>query len=210
MKLYLGRGHLLVAYHTWGNMLQLGWVILKGHFGELRAQGMPQWLEEMANQVTPELATSLRRHRDSVERPFLLDVVSDCVERWSAPGCLLLGDAAHTMSPVGGQGINVALRDALVCSNHLIPVLMAPAVNKNRLDQALLAIEVERLPEIERIQRLQAMPPRLVLAREWWGEPLRRSVAWLAQRSLVQRLALRQVQSFLNGVTSVRLHDAPG
>ena len=36
------------------------------------------------------------------------------VDRWSTARTTLLGDAAHPMSPVGGQGINIALRDALV------------------------------------------------------------------------------------------------
>ena len=122
---YAGGGHLLLVYRTFGDQLQVGWAILKGTFGELRRRGIEQWVGEMAEHVTPDLAEHLRRHAGALTHPFLLDVVSDRVTCWSAPGALLLGDAAHTMSPVGGQGLNLALRDAIVAANHLVPVLRA-------------------------------------------------------------------------------------
>ncbi|MCZ6890136.1 MAG: FAD-dependent oxidoreductase, partial [Gammaproteobacteria bacterium] len=145
MRAYAGRGHLLIAYHTWDDTLQLGWVILKGTFGDLRSRGIEQWVEEMANHVSPDFADHLRAHRNAVQKPFLLDVVSDCVDRWSTPGVLVIGDAAHTMSPVGAQGINIALRDAIVAANHLLPVLSTPEPDGNALDAALDAIEAERM-----------------------------------------------------------------
>ena len=55
--------------------------------------------------------------------PSHYDVRVGRVARWGAPGVLVLGDAAHPMSPVGGQGINMALRDAIVAANHLLPAL---------------------------------------------------------------------------------------
>ena len=48
VRAYAGRGHLLIAYHTWDATLPLGWVILKGTFGDLRNRGIEQWIEEMA------------------------------------------------------------------------------------------------------------------------------------------------------------------
>ena len=42
----------------------------------------------------------------------LLAVESDRMRRWYRPGLLLIGDAAHVMSPVGGNGINYAVQDA--------------------------------------------------------------------------------------------------
>ncbi len=205
VRAYAGRGHLLIAYHTWDDTLQLGWVILKGTFGELRSRGIEQWVEEMANHVPPDFAEHLRAHRDAVQKPFLLEVVSDCVERWSAPGALVIGDAAHTMSPVGGQGINIALRDAIVTANHLVPVLSAPGPNGNALTAALAAIEAERTPEIHQVQALQAQPPKLLLSHAWWGEPLRRIAGALLSKPAVQQRAAGRISIFLDGVTEVQL-----
>ena len=52
-------------------------------------------------------------------RSRLLSVESSRCPRWYRPGLLLIGDAAHVMSPVGGVGINYAIQDAvsqLTCS----------------------------------------------------------------------------------------------
>ena len=60
---YAGRGHLLLAYRTFGDQIQVGWAILKGSFGELRRRGVGQWVEEMAAHVTPDLARAPARAR---------------------------------------------------------------------------------------------------------------------------------------------------
>ena len=202
---YVGRGHILVVYHTWGDALQLGWVILKGTFGELRERGIENWVEEMAEHVTPDLAAHLRANLDSVQKPFLLDAASDCVERWHQPGALLIGDAAHTMSPVGAQGINIALRDAIVAANHLVPVLSKNSVDTNGLDAATAAIEAERMPEVSLIQDLQAQPPKLILSRAWWGEPVRGLAGHLLRSPHVRQRAAGRIEPFLYGDTDVRL-----
>lgn len=202
---YIGRGHLLVAYRTWGDDLQLGWVILKGTFDELRSQGVAAWIEEMCNHTSADLAAHIRANADRLAHPFLLDVVSDCVAQWQAPGVMVIGDAAHTMSPVGGQGINIALRDAIVAANHLVPLLSGDAVELALVDQTLRDIEAERLPEVAHIQDLQAMPPRVVLSRSWWGEPARRLLASLLGQEKVRARAATRADAFLYGVTEVEL-----
>ncbi len=204
-RAYLGRGHLLVAYHTWDGQLQVGWVILKGTYGELRRRGIEDWVEEMAEHVTSDLAGHLRRQASAVQHPFLLDTQSDCVASWSAPGALLIGDAAHTMSPVGGQGINVALRDAIVAANHLVPALTGDAPSAGAIDAASRAVESERTAEVVEIQRFQALPPKVVLGTAWWSEPLRAVLAGLLRLPLVQRRAASQADLFLYGRDEVRL-----
>jgi 2-polyprenyl-6-methoxyphenol hydroxylase-like FAD-dependent oxidoreductase len=208
VRAYAGRGHLLIAYHSWDDTLQLGWVILKGTFGDLRNRGIEQWVEEMANHVSPDFSEHLRAHRDAVDKPFLLDAVSDCVDRWSAPGVLVIGDAAHTMSPVGGQGINIALRDAIVAANHLAPVLCQPEPDGNSLAAALDAIETERMLEVRAVQSLQAQPPKVLLSRAWWGEPVRRIAGVLLSKPAVRQRAAGRVSPFFYGVTDVQLTDA--
>jgi 2-polyprenyl-6-methoxyphenol hydroxylase-like FAD-dependent oxidoreductase len=45
----------------------------------------------------------------------LLTVQVDMLPRWSVPGALCIGDAAHAMSPALGVGINYAIQDAGGC-----------------------------------------------------------------------------------------------
>jgi 2-polyprenyl-6-methoxyphenol hydroxylase-like FAD-dependent oxidoreductase len=42
---------------------------------------------------------------------------------WARDGLLLIGDAAHTMSPAGAIGVNVAIATAAVAAQELYPRL---------------------------------------------------------------------------------------
>jgi 2-polyprenyl-6-methoxyphenol hydroxylase-like FAD-dependent oxidoreductase len=162
VRAYAGNGHLLIASPSYDGRLQIGWVIRKGTFGEIRKRGMPECIDAMGDHVSPEFAEHLVRHREDGIQPFLLSTVSDRVERWSRPGLLVIGDAAHTMSPVGAQGLNTAIRDALVAANHLVPVLEGGAAPE-ALDRAAAAVEAERRHEVAVTQRAQRLAPYVVL-----------------------------------------------
>jgi len=199
----LGRGHLFICYVTWDGMLQTAWVIEKGSFGALRERGVDEWAEEMALHVPEDLSNHVLLHKDQLVHPFLLSTAADRVRRWSVPGALVLGDAAHTMSPVGGQGINIALRDAVVAANHLVPVLRDGG-GLEALDEASKRIEAERMPEVKRIQTMQALPPRIMLPRTR-GAELARKIPNLLRFRFAQWFAARGVRPVLNGVTKVKL-----
>jgi 2-polyprenyl-6-methoxyphenol hydroxylase-like FAD-dependent oxidoreductase len=201
---YLADGHLLIVFPAPDGGLQLAWIILKGSYGELKSRGIEDWVREMANHASGDLAPHLRANASRVMRPFLLSAATDRVLGWARPGVLVIGDAAHTMSPVGGQGINVALRDAIVAANHLVPPLRAGA-GLAALDAAAAAIEPERGPEIDRIQALAAQPPRLVLARGWLPRLARSALPLLLRLPLARLGAGRTAELFLQGVTEVRL-----
>jgi 2-polyprenyl-6-methoxyphenol hydroxylase-like FAD-dependent oxidoreductase len=103
-----------------------------------------------------------------------LSVQVGMAERWWQPGLLLLGDAAHPMSPVRAQGINGALRDAAVAARQLIelaqPLALGATPSPTAIDARLAAIEAERRPEVSQLQILQAEELRR-------GELLRQSPA---------------------------------
>lgn len=113
------------------------------------------WVEKLADTSPSWLKNHILAHRDSLTKPVLLSVVVGRCDRWSIPGLLLLGDAAHPMSPVRAQGINMAFRDVIVAINHLVPLLDGE-IDLNAIDAALVKIQQERLPEIICIQKLQA------------------------------------------------------
>ncbi len=201
---YAGHGHLLIASPVHDGMLQVAWVIPKGSFGEIRKRGMPECLDAMADQADPELAEHLRRHRDDAIAPFLLSTVSDHVRQWTRPGVLVIGDAAHTMSPVGAQGLNLAIRDAVVAANHLVPVLSGSAAAV-AVDAAARAVEAERAREIRLTQRFQRLAPYLVLRDGWANRACFAAVRRIAgagpPRERVSRAFLRAAM----GVDEIRL-----
>ncbi len=125
------------------------------------------WAETFASLSPAWMAEHFRNCADTIESPMRLSVVVGRCPRWHLPGIILLGDAAHPMSPVRAQGINMALRDVIVAANHLVPLLKAGA-NCEDIDLALSRIQAEREPEIIRAQQLQAQEA-------WKGEQLRKN-----------------------------------
>lgn len=73
-----------------------------------------------------DLGTELSRHFSEILGPltvtgkrwlFPLDVT--VVKNYVAPRLVLIGDSAHTIHPVAGQGFNLGLRDVSHLANHL-------------------------------------------------------------------------------------------
>jgi len=201
----IGRGHFAICFESPDGGLQLGWAIEKGTFGDIRRGGIEHWIGELAANVPDDLAAWIRAHAGSVSSPFLLDVVCDHLDVWNAPGILLLGDAAHPMSPVGAQGINIALRDALVAANHLGPALVRSS-DAAGLDEAAREVVAERLPEVKQIQRMQAGPPRMMLQQTALARIVMRVVVPFAMRTGISRLLFTRVfPRFALGTTQVDL-----
>lgn len=201
VRFELGNGHLLIAVRSPDKLLQVAWIILKGSFGELRSRGVDEWVETMCAHADLELGTHLRELRDQLSRPFLLNAVTDRVLGWSSPNTLLIGDAAHTMSPVGGQGLNLALRDAVVAANLLVPAFRSGA------DPNIAAAKVEALrgPEIDRIQSLAAIPPKIAMGQSRFHDLARYAITHLAGSRLGRARGGAIASIFLDGVTKVEL-----
>ena len=130
--------------------LQVGWSLYKDDPIEWQSI---DWTEKLAL-ASPDWLAVYFRQQVSIERPLLLSVVVGRCPNWHIPGLLLLGDAAHPMSPIRAQGINMALRDVVVAANYLVP-LWQQQPNFASIDAVLPQIQAEREPEIIQIQKLQ-------------------------------------------------------
>ena len=130
-----------------GKHWQCGLVIPKGSFAKVQAEGLEAFRADLSR-LAPfigdrgsEIATW-----DDVK---LLTVGVDRLTDWARPRLLCIGDAAHTMSPVGGVGINLAIQDAVATANILAERLRAGRVT---------------IEDLRQVQRRRAFPARMTQA----------------------------------------------
>jgi 2-polyprenyl-6-methoxyphenol hydroxylase-like FAD-dependent oxidoreductase len=146
---------------------QIALIVPKGSAGEVRAAGLPAFRERI-ERLGPWLAGRLDAIEDW-EQVKLLEVAVERLRRWFAPGILAIGDAAHTMSPAGGVGINLAVADAVAAANLLGPSLLRAQADPDRftkrLNPALLA-RVQRRRELATAltQRVQVLLQNRIIA----------------------------------------------
>jgi 2-polyprenyl-6-methoxyphenol hydroxylase-like FAD-dependent oxidoreductase len=106
-----------------GDYWQCGYLIRKGADATLRADGLAAFRARLA-ELLPWLRDRTEEAPSSFDDVKLLDVRLDRLPRWHLPGLLVIGDAAHAMSPVGGVGINLAVQDAVAAARILRPALL--------------------------------------------------------------------------------------
>ncbi|RZM75620.1 FAD-binding protein [Leptolyngbya iicbica LK] len=147
----LQRQRQFAFYPSWDERLQIGWIVEKGAGKRQRDR---DWIAEFVPALPPKLAAHFDQHRSELVGPIFLDVIVGCAPLWSAPGLLLMGDAAHPMAPNRAQGINMAFRDAIAIANHLVPWCQQGG-HTDTLTECLTAIQTERQPEITTVQQLQ-------------------------------------------------------
>jgi 2-polyprenyl-6-methoxyphenol hydroxylase-like FAD-dependent oxidoreductase len=141
-----GAGHIFVMIDR-GDYWQVGYVIPKGSAERVLAAGLPAFRADVAASA-PFLADRIDELADW-DQIKLLTVGVDRLERWHKAGLLCIGDAAHTMSPVGGVGINLAIQDAVATANILAEPLKAGRVGED---------------DLARVQRRRMLPTRLTQA----------------------------------------------
>jgi 2-polyprenyl-6-methoxyphenol hydroxylase-like FAD-dependent oxidoreductase len=189
------------TYVSWDGRWQIAWLLQKGEWKNAKKR---DWLAECAALMPESTAAHLLAHRDDLEGPNLLDVIVGRCARWHEPGVLLLGDAAHPMSPVRAQGINMALRDAIVAANHLVPA----ARSGRGLESACADIKRERDREIIRVQKLQIREvrgQRWAREKPWLMTPMLKLAPAIGRLPGIEKMFLWQQKPLRFGVTKVRL-----
>lgn len=102
---------------------QIAYIAAKGSDSRLRAEGVESFRARVAR-IRPDLADRVSEIK-SADDLHLLDVKLNRIREWHKPGLLLIGDAAHAMSPAGGVGINLAIQDAVAAAGRIARPLLA-------------------------------------------------------------------------------------
>jgi len=184
-----------------GDYYHAAYLIEKGTDAQVRAEGLDAFREALGEMFGWSAQTvSAVRSWDDVK---FLRTEMNLLDRWYADGVLCLGDAAHTMSPVGGVGVNLAVQDAVAAARMLAGPLRAGGVDER---------------DLAKVQRRRAWPARVV-QRTQRGEHEMLIRPALAGTLDEQRLpgglravqaipALRGVTAYLGGV-GVRTEPVP-
>jgi 2-polyprenyl-6-methoxyphenol hydroxylase-like FAD-dependent oxidoreductase len=162
LELVAEPGHSLAVLGQGGGW-QIGFTIVAGTFDRVRAGGVEP-LRAVLRRRLPWLGDRIDLLAD-VNDLTLLPIRITSVDRWSEPGLLLIGDAAHVISPVGGNGINFAVVDAAEAANRLVGPLTAEVVDPAAVDAATAEVERVRRPKVERDQAFQVRTERATAQR---------------------------------------------
>jgi 2-polyprenyl-6-methoxyphenol hydroxylase-like FAD-dependent oxidoreductase len=124
-------GKMMVTFDR-GDYWQCAYVIAKGQYDAVRARGLDALRDDVTH-LAPVLKSGVADVKDW-DDVKLLTVAIDRLKRWTRPGLLCIGDAAHAMSPIGGVGVNLAVQDAVATANLLAAKLADGCPAESELD----------------------------------------------------------------------------
>jgi 2-octaprenylphenol hydroxylase len=124
-----------------GNRISMVWSTPPEHAAELRALPPEELVQRVAaagtgalgrlNCITPAAGFPLKRRR---------------AHEWVRPGLALIGDAAHTVHPLAGQGVNLGFRDS-----RLLAEVLASGGNAGEIGR-LTAYAARRMEDVASMQ----------------------------------------------------------
>jgi len=177
-----------------GDYWQCAYVIAKGSAEKVRAEGIEK-VRATISRLMPAFADRVGELR-TMDDLKLLTVGVERLKQWWKPGMLCIGDAAHTMSPIGGVGINIAIQDAVAASN----ILAAPLREGRLKDQDLAAVQERRLFPARATQAAQVFLQDRIIAPSLAGTGDGKVVVPFVVRLMQWFPALRRLPARLMGM----------
>jgi monooxygenase len=191
VSVYRAGGNPVLVYDSYPGCVQIGWTLPHDRYREIAARGVGYVRAEIARAAPPfadQIHSTVRRLNDL----SLLDVFSGYAADWAADGLVLVGDSAHTHGPIGAQGINLAIQDAVLAH----PVLMSALRSGDASRAALSSWVPARRRDIDKVIALQRRQSKAMLggrAGGRVGRVVRPAVAKLLAHTPVYQKILHQI-----------------
>jgi 2-polyprenyl-6-methoxyphenol hydroxylase-like FAD-dependent oxidoreductase len=112
-------------------VLLIAYLFPKGGYQRLREAGL-EGVRQAVGERVPWLGQRTA-YLEDWSQTSVLSIESSHVRGWFRRGLLVIGDAAHVMSPTGGVGVNFAIQDAVVTANVVGPRLKHGEVRERDL-----------------------------------------------------------------------------
>ncbi|MYW65838.1 FAD-binding monooxygenase [Streptomyces sp. SID8379] len=177
-----------LAYDSYPGRVQIGWTLPHKGYKEIAALGIDHVKAEAARAL-PEYADAIAEHIHTLGDLTLLDVFAARATSWVRDGLVLIGDSAHTHSPLGAQGINLAIQDAAV----LHPVLVRALRDEDCGAGSLGAYERERSADIDGVMKLQLMQSKGMFSSGKVASAIRPRAARLISRTPIGNKITRRI-----------------
>lgn len=158
-QIFHAGGSPAIVYRSHPNHIQVGWTLPHKGYQAIASDGIDRVRDELCRAVPP-YADLIRDTIHRLSDLTLLDVFAGNANSWAQPGLVLIGDAAHTHSPLGAQGLNLAIQDAAV----LHPILLDSLREKDAGERMLGRYAAERMPDIAAVMKLQLMQSKGLLS----------------------------------------------
>lgn len=159
VRIHRSAGSPVLLYDSYPDCVQIGVTVPHGRYRDVVERGVAAVRDELVRAL-PSFADLITDQITDMSSFTLLDVFSATARQWSIDGLVLIGDSAHTHSPLGAQGINLALQDAALLHPILVQSLATGDASADFLDQ----FARRRRPDIERVMKVQQMQGRGMLS----------------------------------------------
>lgn len=157
----INNGGVLAYFGIGGGESQLGHFLKKDEYARLRSAGIEAFYDRVIG-IDPSLDGVLQTHVTNYGDTTLLRIEPGVANKWVGDGFLLIGDAAHVASPVGGQGNGLAIADAVVA--HPVVCEALNDTTGSLSEATLREYERTRQPTVEQILQLQRRGERILSA----------------------------------------------
>ncbi|HET9118262.1 MAG TPA: FAD-dependent monooxygenase [Pseudonocardiaceae bacterium] len=199
VRVFRASGNPVLAYTSASGRVQFGWTLPHKGYQALAQRGL-EYIKAQLQAAAPGYADQIGQEVASFRDLSLLDVFSASARQWVRDGLMLIGDSAHTHGPIGAQGINLAIQDAVAAH----PILLDSLRRADARAEVLRRFVAERRRDINRMTKIQVMQGKVMLSAGPVASVIRPKVAMMVSRTPLYQAVLRQIAF---GNTAIRIRS---